>query len=399
MPKISHRARGLAASPIRKLAALADAAEKRGVTVHHLNIGQPDIETPLAMRARLGHVPSVIAYSPSEGTTDYLDVLERYYDKRGLGVARSEILATTGASEALLFALEVATDPGDDVLVCEPFYTNYATFAKMASAEVNAIATRAEDGFHLPDPSVWRARLGPRTRAFLLCNPSNPTGTVYTREEVQAVAHFCEEHDLFFIVDEVYREFAYDGRVATSALSLSHAKDRVVVVDSLSKRYGACGIRLGCLITHNRSFMAACLKLAQARLSPPGLAQLAALGIPDIPDDYTREVVQEYQARRDVLFDGLSAIPGVFLKKPEGAFYFVARLPVADADDFARYLLEEFEVDRETVMVAPAAGFYATPGLGLDEVRIAYVLDRTRLARSAALLAKALDRYANRSRG
>jgi aspartate aminotransferase len=278
------------------------------------------------------------------------------------------------------------------VLVVEPFYTNYASFAMMAGLRLVPLTARAEDGFHLPPREAWTRALSPRTRAVILCNPSNPTGTVYTREELDQVAAFCREHDLFLIADEVYREFVYDGRRATSALTLPGIEDRVVLVDSLSKRYSACGIRLGALITRNSDVYGACLRMAQGRLSPPGLAQAIAVGLTEIGPEYARAVVAEYQRRRDVLFDGLSRLPGVFLRKPEGAFYFVARLPIDDADEFARWLLADFQHEGATVMVAPAPGFYATPGLGRNEVRIAYVLNERDLRASIGILAHALER-------
>src|SRR6185503_19671701 len=287
--------------------------------------------------------------------------------------------------EAILFAYLACANEGDDVLVVEPYYANYSAFATMAGLNIVPVTSRGREGFHVPQRHVWERALTPRTRIVMLCNPNNPTGTVYSREELEMVAQFCRDHGLFLISDEVYREFVYDGRKVVSALELRDADEFVVVVDSLSKRYSACGIRLGALVTRNAEVYEACLRMAQGRLSPPGLAQFVAVGAENLGEEYTREVVAEYQRRRDVLFEGLSSIPGVFLTKPEGAFYCVARLPIENADEFAAWLLRDFDHEGETVMVAPASGFYATP-LGKSEVRIAYVLNETDLRRSVELL-------------
>lgn len=398
-PSIAARARMLPASPIRKLMPLADAARRRGVRVIHLNIGQPDLPTPEPMRRRLAEVPEVIAYTPSGGTPEYLGTLQRYYAGLGIQLDESEILATTGGSEALLFALIACGDVGAEALVVEPFYTNYNAFAGMAGIRLVPLTSRGEDGFHLPPRAAWDAALTPATRMVILCNPNNPTGTVYTREELEMVASFCRAHQLFLISDEVYRELAYDGRAAVSALSLPGITALTVVVDSLSKRYSACGIRLGSLVTRNREVHEACLRMAQGRLSAPGLAQLAALGADALDPGYFAANTAIYQRRRDVLFEGLQTIPGVFLRKPEGAFYFIARLPVADSEDFCRFLLEDFALQGSTVMLAPAPGFYATPGLGQDEVRIAYVLNEEDLAEAVTILGAGLSAYREAKRG
>ena len=385
------------ASPIRRLMPLADAARRRGVHVYHLNIGQPDIETPPEMRRRLAELHDrVYAYTPSGGTPEYLAALQGYYRKLGVSLSTDEILATTGGSEAVQFAFFSCAEAGDEALLVEPYYTNYRAFAAMADVRLTTLPTRVENGFHLPPRDAWERAVTPRTRLILLCNPNNPTGTVYSVEEVKMVAEFARDRGLFLVVDEVYREFVYDGRRTRSALTLEGFETNVVVVDSLSKRYSACGIRLGCLATRNRDVFQAALRMAQGRLSPPGLAQFVAVGMQDVPADYTAHVVAEYQKRRDVLYEGLSAIPGVFLAKPEGAFYFVARLPIEDSDDFARFLLEDFAQDGATVMVAPASGFYTTPGLGRNEVRIAYVLKEEDLRASIQILRAALEAYGAR---
>jgi aspartate aminotransferase len=391
--QISERGRKMPASPIRKLMPLADEAKRRGVKVYHLNIGQPDLETPPAMRARLAQAPRVYAYTPSAGTAECLATLREYYRRLGVDLGLDQIIATTGGSEAILFALMACAGEGDEALVVEPFYTNYVAFATMAGVRLVPLRARAEDGFHLPPIGEWTKALSPRTRLVLLCNPGNPTGTVYRADEIEAVAAFCRANGLFLVSDEVYREFVYDGRSSISVLSLPGCEDLAVVVDSLSKRYSACGIRLGCLVTRNADVYGAALRMAQGRLSPPGLAQLVALGATELGPDYAKGIVREYQARRDVLFEGLARIPGVFLRKPEGAFYFVARLPIEDGEDFASWLLTDYAHDGATVMVAPAQGFYATPGLGRDEVRIAYVLRKEDLEASVRILAHAIPAY------
>jgi aspartate aminotransferase len=393
-PRVSERGRRVPASPIRKLASFADAAKKRGVKVYHLNIGQPDLETPAPMRDRLAQIhDKTYAYTPSNGTPECLDFLVGYYRGRGVELTTSQVITTTGGSEAVLFAFMACCETGDEVLLVEPFYTNYRAFAAMGGVELKPIVTRAEDGFHLPSRDAWEKAKSPRTKAVVLCNPNNPTGTVYTREELVTVAEFCRDNGLFLIADEVYREFVYDGREAVSALSLPGFEDVVIVVDSLSKRYSACGIRLGCLVTRNPEVYQSCLHMAQGRLSPPGLAQAIAPGAALLGPEYVEGVVTEYGKRRDILFTELTKIPGIFFRKPEGAFYFVARIPVKDSEDFAQWLLTDFQLDGATVMVAPADGFYATPGLGKDEVRIAYVLKAEDLTASCRILEAAIPAY------
>jgi aspartate aminotransferase len=394
-PRVSARGEGMPASPIRKLMPLAEEAKRQGVRVLHLNIGQPDLETPPAMRDRLARYSDrVVAYTPSGGTPEFLAYLSEYYGRLGLALTPEELIATTGGSEAILFAFLSCADPGDEILTVEPFYTNYSAFAAMAAVRLVPLTTRVEDGFHLPPREQWERAYTSRTRMVLLCNPNNPTGTVYSPDELAGVAAFCQDRGLFLVCDEVYREFVYDGRRTVSALSLEGAGDSVIVVDSLSKRYSACGIRLGCLATRNRGVHRAALRMAQGRLSPPGLAQFMAVGALDLPPDYMQQVVAEYERRRNVLYDGLRRIPGVFLTQPEGAFYFVARLPVADGDDFAAWMLTDFHRGGATVMVSPARGFYATPGLGVDQVRIAYVLKSEDLRDAVEILAAGLETYA-----
>jgi aspartate aminotransferase len=393
--RLSRRAHEMPASPIRKLMPLADAAKARGTKVYHLNIGQPDIETPACMLDRLKKLDAkVLEYSPSAGTPEYLRSLQRYYERRlGLDIGPNQVLATTGGSEAILFSFMACANEGDEVIVIEPFYTNYRAFATMAGLSIVPVTSRGRDGFHVPPRDDWERALTPKSRAVIICNPNNPTGTVYSREELEIVADFCRDHNLFLISDEVYREFVYDGRKSISALELNDVDEFAIVVDSLSKRYSACGIRLGSLVTRNAQVYDACLRMAQGRLSPPGLAQFIAIGVDSMGEEYLRDVLIEYQHRRDVLYEGLTSIPGVFLQKPEGAFYCMAKLPVENTEDFAVYLLAEFAHERETVMLAPASGFYATDSFGRSEVRIAYVLKEADLRRSVELLGIALERY------
>lgn len=400
-PVPSQRARGAPASPIRRLAPLADAARKRGVVVHHLNIGQPDIATPTAMLdAYRSYDERVLAYAPSDGFEAYRVALAGYFSEvsaegGGAPVGAGDIVITTGGSEALLFAIAATCDPGDELLVCEPYYTNYFGFAHMLSVGVRPVTTYAGEGFRI-DPARVEAAITERTRALVLSTPGNPTGVVLGAAELAALAGVCRRRGLFFISDEVYREFVYDlpeGSRAPSALSLPDFAAHGIVIDSVSKRYSACGARIGALVTRNEAVRAAALRFGQARLAPPSVDQLAAMAALDTPPSYFREVVSEYAARRDALVEGLRRI-GATCITPQGAFYLVATLPVADTDAFAEFLLTSFDLDGETVMVAPASGFYATPGLGKTEVRIAYVLERTKLVRCVEILEAALAAYA-----
>lgn len=397
MPALSRRALEMPASPIRKLAPLAESAKRRGIRILHLNIGQPDLETPACMRERLGRIETrVLEYSPSAGTPEYLQSLIRYYEKRvGVRLEQGQVMATTGGSEAILFAFIACANEGDEVLVVEPYYANYRAFATMAGVRLKAVTSRLRDGFHLPRRDVLEQAVTARTRAVIFSNPGNPTGVVYEREELEMLAELCRDHGLFLISDEVYREFVYDGRKAVSALELNGVDDLAIVVDSLSKRFSACGVRLGSLVTRNASVYDACMRMAQGRLSPPALAQFIGIGAETLGDDYFAGIVAEYERRRDVLYEGLVSIPGVQLHKPEGAFYCVARLPVDDADDFASWLLRDFDHEGETLMLAPADGFYLSP-LGRSEVRIAYVLKEEDLRRAVLLLRVALERYQRR---
>jgi aspartate aminotransferase len=393
-PALSRRAHEMPASPIRKLAPLAEAAKARGTHVLHLNIGQPDIETPACIRERLKQIESrVLEYSPSTGTPEFIRSLKRYYERRlGLALESNQILATTGGSEAILFAFLACANEGDDVIVVEPYYANYKAFATMAGLNLVPVTSRGRDGFHLPPRAVFERTLTPRTRLVIICNPSNPTGTVYAPEELTMISEFCRDHGLFLVSDEVYREFVYGEQRAMSALELPNMDDLVIVVDSLSKRYSACGIRLGSLVTRNSELYDAALRMAQGRLSPPGLAQFIAVGAETLGEEYTRDMVDEYRRRRDVLYQGLTSIPGVELQEPEGAFYCMPRLPVANAEDFCIWLLSEFEHEGATVMLAPASGFYASP-LGKSEVRVAYVLKEDDLRRAVEVLRVALTKY------
>lgn len=396
-PQVSERGREMPASPMRKLAPLAEGAKARGLRVIHLNIGQPDLETPACMRRRLHEIEEeTLAYTPSNGLPEFLGAMREYYARLGIEVGDDEIIATTGGSEALLFAFTACAGEGDEIIVPEPFYANYRSFAAMSGVRLVPLRLRVDDGFHLPPASRFESLLTPRTKAVLLCNPNNPTGTVYAAAEMEEVADFCRSNALFLISDEVYREFSYDGDRAMSALELEDAREMVVVCDSLSKRYSACGIRLGTFITRNPAIYGAALRMAQGRLSAPGLAQQVASAVRELGEEYVDAVVQEYEKRRNLLYEGLATLPGVFFRRPEGAFYFVARLPVDDADKFAAWLLSDYSREGATVMLAPASGFYETKGAGGDEVRIAYVLGEADLALAVRVLEGALREYPGR---
>ncbi|MBX3419824.1 MAG: pyridoxal phosphate-dependent aminotransferase [Pirellulaceae bacterium] len=392
MPQLSTRAVRLPPSPIRKLAGYAEAAKKRGVKVYHLNIGQPDVETPPEFFQAIKQADlRVLAYSPSAGFPGLLTEIANYYDRLGYPLESSDIIVTTGASEALTFAFAAILNAGDEVIVPEPYYANYSSFSLAKDATVVPVTTRIEDGFALPDMSAFEERITPRTKAILICNPGNPTGVLYPRESLEELRKICLKHDLFLIADEVYREFAYDGHQHHSTLELDGMADHVIVVDSISKRFSACGARIGCVISRNRELMGAIMKMAQARLSPPTLGQIGAEAVYKMPPDYYHGVVCEYASRRDVLVEELSKIDGVVCPPINGAFYAMVRLPVEDSDQFCQWLLEDFEHEGATVMLAPGSGFYATPGLGRDEVRIAYVLNADDLRAAVRCLGAALQ--------
>jgi aspartate aminotransferase len=392
--KISRRGHLMPPSPIRYLTPFADSARRRGVRVLHLNIGQPDIPTPAPLRARLRTIDDeVLAYTPSQGTDDYRASIVRDYERIGVTIRKDQVFGTTGGSEALLFAMMAVADPDDEGIVVEPLYANYRSFAMMGGIRLVPLTARGEDGFHLPPVERWEAAVSEKTRFVLLCNPNNPTGTVYTREEIERVAAFCRRHRLFLIVDEVYRDFVYDGLKAVSALTLAGYEEMVIAVDSLSKRFSACGIRLGWLATRNDELAQAVLRMAQGRLSAPGLAQYIAPATVDLDASYFEANRREYEERRNILHEGLTSIPGVLLEKPEGAFYVVARLPIDDSENFARWLLSDFSHEGTTVMVAPATGFYVTEGAGRDEIRIAYVLKASDLKLAVDVLRHAIPAY------
>jgi aspartate aminotransferase len=395
--RLSRRAAATPASPIRRLAPLAAEARRRGLVIHGLNIGQPDIPTPQPIHARLRAWPERhVAYGPSQGLPELLEALRGYYAGVGVTLATEELFVTTGGSEAILFALAALCDPGDQVVVFEPFYTNYNGFSALLGVEPVPVTTRAEDGYHLPPRAAIETKIGPRTRAILICSPNNPTGTVYKESEIETLIAICRDRGLFLIADEVYREFVYDGRSLRSVMTFPGLEQRTVLVDSVSKRYSMCGARVGNIACRNRQLMEAVLRFGQARLCPPTVEQWACAALGEVDPGYLRGVIAEYQRRRDLVVGSLGEIPGVLLRKPEGAFYVCARLPVDDGNSFAEFLLRDFSLDGETVMVAPADGFYATPGLGRDEVRIAYVLDERRLGRAMRILTAALAAYPGR---
>ncbi|MGQ9708197.1 MAG: pyridoxal phosphate-dependent aminotransferase [bacterium] len=396
-PQFSERARLMPASPIRRLVPYAEKAKARGIKVYHLNIGQPDIETPAEIMNGYKKIDiKVLEYGHSAGLKSYIKSLVEYYQNAGIAVAPNEILVTTGGSEAISFALQALCDPGDEVIVPEPFYTNYFGFAMMAGVRLVPVTTKPENGFALPGKGEFVRVITPRTRAILFSNPSNPTGAVYSQEEMVMLGQLAKEHNLFLISDEVYREFVYDGTVPVSVLNLTGVEERVVMVDSISKRYSACGARIGCVVSRNKEFMSIMLKFGQARLCPPTVDQLAAQEAVKIPPVYFEQVRNEYRRRRDVLCAELKKIPGVRFLPPRGAFYLIAGLPVADAEEFAIFMLNDFCLNNETVMLAPGNGFYATPGLGKDEVRIAYVLKCEELIRAVAVLGTGLKAFLSR---
>ncbi len=381
-------------SPIRKLVPFAEAAVKQGKTIYQLNIGQPDIKTPeQALNAVKNHSIEVLSYSHSAGFESYRNKLADYYKKSDLPVEPKDIIITTGGSEALLFAMGSITDHGDEVIIPEPFYANYNGFATASGVTIKPIEASIENNFALPPIEEFEKLITDKTKAILICNPGNPTGYLYTKEEVKKLADLALKHDLFVVSDEVYREFAYEGAEHHSIMSLPELANNAIMVDSVSKRYSMCGARIGCLVSKNEEVMKTAMKFAQARLSPPTFAQIASEAALDTPQSYFDEVIEEYTKRRNILVQGLEKIDGVKVANPRGAFYCIAELPIDDADHFAQWLLEDFEDNGETVMVAPAAGFYSTPNTGMNQVRIAYVLKIEDLKRSLDILEKALKQY------
>lgn len=397
MPTISVRGAEMPASPIRKLAPLADAAKQRGVHVYHLNIGQPDLPTPRAAIDAIRNIDrTVLEYSPSDGYRTYREKLTAYYKKYNIDLTADDIIITTGGSEAVLFAFLSCLNPGDEIIVPEPAYANYMAFAISAGAVIRTITTTIEEGFSLPKVEKFEELINERTKGILICNPNNPTGYLYTRREMNQIRDLVKKYDLFLFSDEVYREFIYTGSPYISACHLEGIEENVVLIDSVSKRYSECGIRIGMLITKNKTVRNAVMKLCQARLSPPLIGQIAAEASLNASEEYAREMYDEYVERRKCLIDGLNRIPGVYSPIPMGAFYTVAKLPVDDADEFCAWCLSDFEYEGETVFMAPASGFYTTPGGGKNEVRIAYVLNQTDLSRALIVLKHALAAYPGR---
>jgi aspartate aminotransferase len=396
MPSISRKGIQMPESPIRKLVPYAEDAKKRGINVFHLNIGQPDIKTPqVALDAVKNNTLETLAYARSEGSEEYRVKLAQYYVKNNIPVTANNLVITTGGSEALLFTMGSITDPGDEIIIPEPFYANYNGFSTASGVTVVPVISKIENNFALPKIEEFEKLITPKTKAILICNPGNPTGYLYSEEEIEKLKKIVLKHDLFLIADEVYREFTYDGLTHTSVLSLDGLENNAIVIDSVSKRYSMCGARIGCIVSKNEEFIQTAIKFAQARLSPPTYALIASEAALDTPDSYFTDVKEEYVARRNTLISELEKIDGVTVANPKGAFYCVAQLPVKDSDHFAQWLLEDFNLNNETVMVAPASGFYSTPGEGKNQVRIAYVLNKADLIRSVEILAAALKQYPN----
>ena len=394
MPQLSAKSHAMPASPIRKLVPYAEKAKERGTVVHHLNIGQPDISTPKVVLDELKNLKlDVIEYSHSAGFSSYRNGLANYYQKIGIHLdPEKEIMITTGGSEALIFAFQCCFEPGDEIIIPEPFYANYNGFATTCGIKVVPVTASIDNGFALPPISAFEEKITPNTKGILICNPGNPTGYLYSKEELESLRKIVKEKDLFLFADEVYREFCYDGATHTSALQLEGIEQNVVLVDSVSKRYSMCGARIGALISKNHQFMEMALKFGQARLSPPTLGQIAGEAALKTPSSYFDEVSAEYVERRDIIVDGLNKIPGVKCPRPQGAFYCIAELPIDDADHFCQWLLEKFEFGGETVMLAPASGFYANNSVK-NQVRIAYVLDKKYLENAVKCLERALEEY------
>ncbi len=397
MPAISERGKQMPASPIRKLVPFAEAAKKKGIKVYHLNIGQPDIKTPeVALEALKNLKETVIEYSHSAGNESYRKRLAEYYRTVGIDIDYSNILITTGGSEAILFAFFSTLNPGDEIIIPEPFYTNYNAFAVQAGVKIIPVTTKIDDGFALPPIEEFEALITDKTKGIVICNPNNPTGAFYSKEDLYKLADIVRRHDLYLYSDEVYREFVYDGNKHFSVMQIEGLEQNAILLDSVSKRYSACGFRIGALITRNKAILETALKFGQARLSPPSFGQIAAEAALDTPQEYFDEVYDEYIKRRNFLVEELNKIEGVFCPNPGGAFYAVVRLPIDDSDKFAQWLLEKYSYNNQTVMLAPASGFYATEGLGKDEVRIAYVLKIEDLKNAVEVLKHALEEYPGR---
>ena len=394
MPKISQKGQSMPESPIRKLVPYAEMAYKKGKTVFHLNIGQPDIKTPeVAMDAVKIHSLDILAYTRSEGSEEYRKKIANYYKKNNINVTHNDIIVTTGGSEALLFAFGSTMDSDDEIIIPEPFYANYNGFSTASNIKVVPVISKIEDNFALPPIEEFEKLITPKTKAILICNPGNPTGYLYSKEEIKKLASIVKKHDLFLIADEVYREFVYDDIEFYSIMQEEGLEDHAIMIDSVSKRYSMCGARIGYLVSKNKDVIKTVLKFAQARLSPPTLAQIASEAALETPQSYFDEVIVEYVKRRNTLIEELEKIDGIKVAKPNGAFYCIAELPIKNADRFAQWLLEDFDINGETVMVAPAGGFYSTPGVGLNQIRIAYVLNETSLKKAVHILGEALKVY------
>ena len=394
MPNISIRGNKMPQSPIRKLHPYADIAVQKGHKVYHLNIGQPDIKSPeLAIEALKNFDLDIIEYGPSAGFDSYRKKLAKFYNDQDIDVNFEDIMITTGGSEALLFALGSIMDPGDEIIIPEPFYANYIAFSEESSATVVPVSTVLENGFALPSMDAFEQAITPKTKAILICNPSNPTGNLYSEDEIKQLGRIVKKHDLFLIADEVYRKFIYDGDEFFSVMNLEGLNQNVIMIDSVSKRYSMCGARIGCMVTSNKQVIATAMKFAQARLCPPTIGQIACEAAIDTPQSYFDEVIAEYKERRNTLVAELDKIPGVVVNKPKAAFYCIVELPVDNTEDFAQWLLEKYDLNGETVMISPASGFYATPGLGLNQVRIAYVLKKEDLIQAVDILKDAIQVY------
>ena len=394
MPSISKKGNLMPESPIRKLVPYAEKAKAKGVKVYHLNIGQPDIETPVdAINAVKKSDIKVLAYSKSEGDLVLRKKISKYYKSHNVEITTSEIIVTSGASEALLFTIGSIMDPDDEVIIPEPFYANYNGFSIANGVKIVPIFSSIENNFSLPNIDKFESLISDKTKAILICNPNNPTGYVYSKEEIKRLVEIVKKHNLYLIADEVYREFTYDGILHTSIMEFEDISQNAVVIDSVSKRYSMCGARIGCIISKNKEFMATAMKFAQARLSPPSLAQIASTAAMDTGQDYFDNIIKEYNQRRVILIEGLKNIPGVKVSEPNGAFYCVAQLPIENAENFAKWLLESYHLNNETIMIAPANGFYSTPNTGNNQVRIAYVLNENDLKSSIEILKNGLNEY------